>query len=125
VEGQSDGCPAGGDLAGMRVECEGEDDHRVSIEEDLTGHAALKDAWVGQHNARPEERADGCLCHYLQAHSGGCETVRCPLAYSWGCSRAAAAAAASGSQNTIHVWSCRSAEKGGRIDERGLALRPL
>jgi hypothetical protein len=102
----------------MTVEFGEEDGCKVSIDGDLIGYAAWKDAWVGLHSGRLEERAAGCLCHYLQGQSGGCETVRCPLAYSWGCSRGAAA---SGSQNTIHVPCCRSAGEGGRIDGRGLA----
>jgi hypothetical protein len=97
-EEQSDDCQVPVDLEDTRVDF-GEEGCRERIEGDLIESEVWKGAWVGQDNGRQERRADGRLCHCLQAHCGVCETVRCPLAYSWSCSRTAA----SGSQNRIHV----------------------
>jgi hypothetical protein len=106
----------------MRVEMKAED-YMECIEEGLNVNEGGTEAWVVRHIEGVVRRADGRLCGCLQEHYEERETVRCPQAYSWGQGRTVAAA--SGSQNKIHVPWNRSAVEGGRIDRQGLVLLPL
>ena len=91
------------------------------IEDDLIEYDETEVVWVDRSNEGGERRADGRLCHFLQARSRECETIHGPHAYSWIRSRTAA----SELQDKIHVFLSRSAEEGGRIDGRGELPLPL
>jgi len=96
----------------MRVEMKAEG--CMGCIEGLTVSEGGTEVWLVRHIEGVVRRADGCFCGCLQEHYEECETVRCPQAYSWGQGRTVAAA--SGSQNNIHVPWNRSAVEGGRID---------
>ena len=103
------------------VEMEGEW-NRECIEDGPTEEEGWKVVAVGRYIERADGSAGGRLERILQEHFGEGETVYDRHAYSW---VRGGAAAASGSQNKIHVPLCRSAGTGGRIDEGGFVLLPL